>query len=204
MNTGLGAEGDLDPYWKIISVPSDTPGFTAGSNAIIRMLTPSWPSSSSWPSKYIGVSADGDFHAPGGNYVYQLSFASASYISKSIEVYFLADDRVTSVTVSDGSTTIQTITEFSGRGSGNTWENNGCFSGFTLSAFGPITTVLTFTVYNWWNYNNPAGLLVQFGEFSYIPGCPIPMPSHSPTGPSIEPTTAPSKTGLRLYVLLLC
>jgi hypothetical protein len=183
MNTGLGAAGDLDPSWKIISVPSDTPGFTAGSNAVIMAANGDWASSSSWPSKWIGVTADGNTAIPGGTYVYQLSFASASYISTSIEVYFLADDAVESVAVSDGSATIQTITTGS-----NGWGFS-CFSSFTLSAFGPTTTTLTFTVSNSFG---PGGLLVQFGEFSYIPGCPTPMPSNSPTGPSIAPTISPS------------
>lgn len=116
MNTGLGAAGDLDPYWKIISVPSDTPGFTAGSNAIIMTSKGGWASSPSWPSKWIGVTADGNTAVPGGNYVYQLSFASASYYSmnKVVQVSFSADDSLTSVEVSDGSATIQTITTFSG------------------------------------------------------------------------------------------
>ena len=140
---------------------------------------PVWVSSPSWPSKYIGVTADGTAGVPGGIYVYQLSFASASYISLTVAVYFLVDDLVTSV---DGSTTIQTVTSFSGNGVS-------CFSSFTLSAFGSFTTVLTFTVNNYWG---PSSLLVQFGEISYIPGCPTPVPSSSPSGPSIDPASVPA------------
>ena len=170
VNTGVGTAGDLDPYWKIVSVPSGTTGFTAGSNAVIMAPNPAWASSPSWPSKYIGVTADGTANVPGGTYAYQLSFASASYLSSSEAVYFLADNLVSSVTVSDGSTTIQTVTSFSG-GNGVS-----CFSSFTLSAFGPTTTVLTFNLLNVDIGPNPAGLLVQFGEFNYISGCPTPVP----------------------------
>ena len=160
MNTGLGAVGDLDPYWKVISVPSGTPGFTAGSNAIIMTASSGWSNSPSWPSKWIGVNNNGNTGVKGGNYVYQLSFASGSYVSKIVEVYFLVEDAVTSVTVSDGSSIIQTITTFSG---GNSWK---CFSRFVLTAFGPKTTVLTFTVNNGCCdglKGGGSGLMVQFG-----------------------------------------
>lgn len=106
VNTGLGAAGDLDPNWKVVSVPSGTTNFTAGSNAIIMAPNPAWGSSAGWTSKYVGVTADGNTGVPGGTYIYELSFASASYYSTSVAVYFLVDDQVTSVTVSDGSSTI--------------------------------------------------------------------------------------------------
>ena len=203
VNTGLGAAGNLDPYWKIVSVPSGTTGFTAGSNAVIMTPKPTWPSSPSWPSKYIGVTADGTAYLPGGTYVYQLSFASASYLSSTVEVYFLVDDAVTSVTVSDGNTTIQTITSFSGPGNGNTWNNGGCFSSFTLSAFGPTTTILSITVYNWAAWSTPSGLLVQFGSFEDVGGnCPTPVPSSSPKGPSIAPTSVPTSVPTALPSLM--
>ena len=170
VNTGQGTAGDRDPYWKIIYVPIGTTGFTVGSNAIIMTPEPLWASSSAWPSKYIGVTANGGAIVPVGTYMYQLSFASASYYSTSVAVYFLVDNAVTSVEVSDGSAIIQTITSFTG--------NSGfkCFSSFILSAFGPTTTVLTFTVLNADSVASPAGLLVQFGEFNYIPGCPTLAP----------------------------
>ena len=101
------------------------------------------------------MTADGGVDVPAGIYEYQLSFASGSYVSKTVEVYFMVDDVVTSVTVSDGSSIIQTITTFS---SGESWK---CFSRFILTAFGPKTTILTFTVNN--NAFSPSGLLVQFG-----------------------------------------
>ena len=89
-------------------------------NAVIMAPKPTWPSSPFWPSKYIGVTADGTAGVAGRTYVYQLSFASTSYLSSTVEVYFLVDDAMTSVTVFDISITIQTITSFSGRGNGNT------------------------------------------------------------------------------------
>eukprot|EP01035_Chromulina_nebulosa_P003105 gene3105-4241_t len=171
MNTGLGAAGDPDPYWKIISFQRGTFIFTEELNAIIMTPKGGWSSSPSWPSKWIGVTADGGFNVAAGIYEYQLSFASASYLSKTVEVYFMVDDAVTSVTVSDGSSIIQTITTFSG---GESWN---CFSRFILTAFGPKTTILTFTVNN--NAFSPNGLLVQFGEFNYIPSCPTPAPCKS-------------------------
>lgn len=176
VNTGLGDAGDLDPYWKITSVPSDIPDdFIAGSNAIIMAANPVWGSSPAWSSKYIGVTADGNTGVPGGTYRYELSFASAKYnnTTTSVAVYFLVDDQVTSVEVSDGhgggGGVIQSVTMFSGSGSGHT-----CFSSFTLTAFGPAVTILTFTVLN--IGRRPSGLLVQFGEFTYMPGCPNPVP----------------------------
>ena len=170
MNTGQGSAGSRDPYWKIISVPSGTTGFIAGTNAIIMTPDGGWASSPAWSSKWIGVTANGNAHVPAGTYVYQLSFASASYYSTSIAVYLMSDDRVSSVEVSDGSATIQTITSFTGI------TGLKCFSSFILSAFGPTTTILTFTVLNLGSVPNQVGLLVQFGEFNSIPGCPTLVP----------------------------
>ena len=166
MNTGLGLAGSLDPNWKVISVPSGTTNFVAGSNAYI--MTPelnNWSSSSSWPSKWIGITNDGDYPVLGGTYIFQLSFASASYYSSTsgVDVFFLVDEALTSVAVLDGNSTIQTITAFSGGGFK-------CFGSFSLTTFGPIITVLTFTVVN-------GGLLVQFGEYEYIATCPTPAPT---------------------------
>ena len=96
VNTGLGTVGSLDPYWKIISVPSGTTGFTAGSNAVIMSAHPGvWASSS--VSKWIGITADGNAGVPAGTYVYQLSFSSAAgyYSTKSVQVSFLVDDDLT-------------------------------------------------------------------------------------------------------------
>ena len=136
-------------------------------------------SSSSWPSKWIGPNADGTSFSVSlpGTYVYQLSFVSTSYYSasSSVKVFFLVDDTLTSVSVSDGSTTIQTITTFSGSNSFT------CFSSFTLNVFGPTTTILTFTVYNIDIGNNPTSLLVQFGESEYIASCPTPAPTSKST-----------------------
>ena len=155
-NTGLGAAGSLDPYWKIISVPSGVTSFTAGSNAIIMSANGAWATSTS--AKWIGVSSSGDTFISSGNYVYQLSFASASYYSmnKVVQVSFSADDSLTSVEVSDGSATIQTITSFSGLGGYDS------LSSFNLAFFGPTTTTLTFTVNN--ANVGPSGLLVQFTQ----------------------------------------
>lgn len=169
MNTGLGIEGAQDPYWKIISIPSGTTGFTAGSNAIIKIPISTWPKAY---SKLIGLDANANTFFPPGTYIYQLSFASASYISSSVAVYFMADDAVTSVTVSDGTVNIKTITTFSGV---NGYMGS-CFARFILSDFGPTTTILKFSVLNQFTYSNPTSLLVQFGEFSVIPGCSDPVP----------------------------
>eukprot|EP01035_Chromulina_nebulosa_P030665 gene30665-40770_t len=154
VNTGLGTVRSLDPYWKIISVPSGTTGFTAGSNAIIMAAHPGWARSS--VSKWIGVTPDAT-PIPPGTYVYQLSFSSASYYStKSVQVSFLVDDDLISVEVSDGSAIIQNITTFSGvKG----W---GSFSSFTLTAFGPTTTIVSFSVLIATSTANAGGLLVQF------------------------------------------
>ena len=179
VNTGVGG-GTFDPYWKVISVPFDfsyyySNLFIAGSNAYIMTANDGWSSPSSWPSKWIGVTSDVDLNIPSGDYIFQLSFASASYYSTSVEVYFLVDDALTSVAVSDGSTTIQTSTSFS-----STYSANGytCFSSFTLSTFGPTITILSFTVSNI-GYS-ASGLLVQFGEFEYIDNCPTPTPTCKP------------------------
>ena len=153
VNTGMGAAGSRDPYWKIISVPSGTTGFTAGSNAIIMTAHPAWGKSNS--SKWIGVTARGTTNVPAGNYLYQLTFASASYYStKRVEVSFKADNKLSSVAVSNGSATIQTITTFSGT---NSYRS---FSSFNLTAFGPTTTTLTFNISN--GGTSPSGLMVQF------------------------------------------
>lgn len=173
MNTGLGLAGSLDPNWKVISVPSETTNFVAGSNAYIMTAHPFWTSSSSWPSKWIGITNTGTNTVPGGTYLFQLSFASASYYSSTsgVDVFFLVDDALTSVAVSDGNSTIQTITTFSGGGIK-------CFGSFSLTAFGQTITILTFTVFNGYNaQGNPSGLLVQFGQFEYIATCPTPAPT---------------------------
>lgn len=174
MNTGLGPAGSLDPNWKVVSVPNSTTTFTAGSNAYIMTAhAPLWASSSSWPSKWIGVSIDGASNVPGGDYLFQLSFASASYNASAsrVEVFFLVDNLLTSVAVSDGSSIIQNIAP-------STRDDFKCFKDFTLTSFGPTVTILTFTVRNIGNIgSNPSGLLVQFGEYEYIANCPTPAPT---------------------------
>lgn len=168
-NTGSGTAGTRDANWKMISAPSGTAGFTTGSYVYTMTAASGWTSSTS-SAKWIGVPADGNTGVPPGQYVFQLSFASASYYSTSIIVYFMVDDALTSVTVSDGTSTIQTITTFSG----NSWL---CLNNFALTAFGQTTTTLTFTVQNGDVNNNPSGLLVQFGQFQYIANCPTPEPT---------------------------
>jgi hypothetical protein len=171
VNTGLGNAGSSDPNWKVTSVPSGLNGFAAGSNAVIMTPNDGWASSASWPSKWIGVTTNGNTAVKAGDYVYQLTFSSASYYSTSVVVYFLVDNAVTSVKVTDGSTTIQITTTFSGGG-----KSFNCFSSFVLSAFGPSVTTLSFTVKNDGTGDNPSGLLVQFGVFNYIAACPTPVP----------------------------
>ena len=153
VNTGLGTVGSLDPFWKIISVPSGTTGFTAGSNAVIMSWNGVWARSS--VSKWIGVTSNEDTFVPAGTYVYQLSFSSASYYSTmSVQVSFVVDDDVNSVEVSDGSVIIQNITTFSGV------KGYSSFSSFTLTAFGPTIITLSFSVLNYGT--NPCGLMVEF------------------------------------------
>lgn len=129
VNTVLCAGYDPDPYWKVFYMPRTVTGFTRNGD---------WASSSSF--KWIGVIADVStlVHNTSGDLRAVILVVSVS-----------VDDRVTSVEVSESATitTIQSIATFLHA------------SVFTLTAFGPTTTILTLTAYN---TDDPTGPLFQF------------------------------------------